>query len=69
MLSKSPRDPSVQKLPREVYIVKSRAFPHDHISLYCKKPIVGADEPSIVKTNLVQACNQNRVHLALASVS
>ena len=60
MLSKLPRDPSVQKLPREVHIVWSRAFRCNFISLYCKRPIIGADEPNIVKANLVQACNQKK---------
>ena len=60
MLSKLPRDPSVQNLPREVHSIRSRAFPHDCISLYCKRPIIGANEPSIVKENLVQACNQKK---------
>ena len=55
-----PRDPSVQKLPREAYIVRSQAFPRNYISLCCKRPIVGADEPSIEKASLVPAYNQKK---------
>ena len=69
MLSKLPRDPSVQELPREAHIVRSRAFPRNCISLYCKRPTIGADEPSVVKANIVQACNQKRVCPALPDVS
>ena len=60
MLSKLPRDLIVQMLPREVQGIKSRAFPRNCISLYCKRPINGADEPSIVKANLIQSCNQKK---------
>ena len=69
MLSKLPRDPSVQELPREVHIVRRRAFPRNCISLYCKRPTVGANEPSIVKENLVEACNQKKVLPALLRMS
>ena len=58
MLSKLSRDPSVQELPQEVHVVGSRVLSHSCIS--CKRPIVGADEPSIVKGNFVQACNQRK---------
>ena len=76
--SKGPRDPccqcyqevyAIQELPWEAHIIKSWAFPCNHIYLYCKRPIVGAEEPSVVKANLVQACNQKRVQLALPSIS
>ena len=60
ILSKLPRGASVQELPREVHIIKSRAFPHNRIYLYCKRPIVGANKPSVVKANLVQACNRQK---------
>ena len=50
---------SCQELPREVHIVKSQVFPRNRIYLYCKRPTVGTNEPSVVKVNLVQACNQN----------
>ena len=60
MMSKLPRDPSVQELPQEVHIVKSRAFPRNRNYLYCKRPTVKADEPGVVKANLVQACNQKK---------
>ena len=69
MLSKLPRDPNVQELPREVHIVRSWAFPRNCISLYCKRPTIGADEPSVVKANIVQACNQKRVRPTLLSIS
>ena len=55
MLFKLLGGPSCQELPREVHIVKSQVFPYNRIYLYCKRPTVGADEPSVVKTNLVQA--------------
>ena len=67
--SKGSRDPSVQELPHEVYIVRSQAFPCNCISLYCKRPTVGANEPSVVKENSVQACNQKRARPALPSIS
>ena len=60
ILSKLPRGASVQELPREVHIIRSRAFPHNIIYLYCKRPIVGANKPSVVKANLVQACNRQK---------
>ena len=60
MLSKLPRDPNVQELPREVHVVRSWAFPHNRIYLYCKRPTIRADEPSIVKANLVQAYKQKK---------
>ena len=60
MLSMLPRDPGVQEFPREVHIVRSRAFSRNCISLYCKRPTVGADEPYVVKANLVQAYNQKK---------
>ena len=69
MLSKLPRDPNVQELPREVHIVRSRAFPRNCISLYCKRPTIGADEPRVVKANIIQACNQKRVRPTLPSIS
>jgi len=59
--SKGPRDPchlSVQELPWEVRIISSRAFSSQSHFLYCKRPIIGAVEPSIVKAKFVQACNQ-----------
>ena len=55
MLFKLLGGPSCQELPREVHIVKSQVFPYNLIYLYCKRSTVGADEPSVVKTNLVQA--------------
>ena len=69
MLSKLPREPSVQELPREVHIVRSRAFPRNCISLYYKRPTVGEEEPSAVKENIAQACNQKRVCPTLPSIS
>jgi len=60
------RDPKVQEihvvqeLPREIHIVRSQAFPRNRIYLYCRRPTVGVDEPSIIKANLVQACNQKK---------
>ena len=60
MLFKLLGSPSCQELPREVHIVKSQVFPCNRIYLYCKRPTIGADEPSIVKENLVQACNQKK---------
>ena len=56
MLSKLSRDPSVQELHREVHIVRSRVLSRSCIS--CKRPTIGANEPSIVKASLVQACDQ-----------
>ena len=61
--SKGPRDPScpsVQELPREVHIIRSRAFSLQSHFLYCKRPIIGVVEPSIVKAKFVQACNQRK---------
>ena len=63
MSSKLPRDLGVQELPQEVNIIRSQAFPRSIVKehfLYCKRPIIGADEPSIVKANFVQACNQRK---------
>ena len=51
MLSKLSRDPSVQELPREVHIVKSRVLSRSCTS--CKRPTVGADEPSVVKKQVL----------------
>ena len=60
MLSKLPRDSSVQELPREVRIIRSLVFSsHSHF-LYCKRPINGVIEPIIVKAKFVQACNQRK---------
>ena len=47
MMSKLPRDPSVQELPQEVCIIRSRVLSHSCISY--KRPIIGANEPSIIK--------------------
>ena len=60
ILSMLPKDPRVQELPQEVHIVRSRAFPHNCIFLYYKRPTIGVDELGIVKENLVQACNQKK---------
>ena len=63
MGSKGPRDtsyPSVQELPGEVRIIRSRAFFLQSHFLYCKWPIIGAVEPIIVKAKFVQAYNQRK---------
>ena len=69
MLSKLLRDPSLQELPQEVHIIRSQAFPRNCISLYCKRPTIRADEPNVVKANIVLACNLKKVCPTLPRIS
>ena len=39
---------------------QSQVFSCNHIYLYCKRPTVGANEPNVVKANLVQAYIQKK---------
>ena len=70
---KNPRAPLRNPKVREIHTVKrskcprapSRGPHHQKPSfslqlhfLYCKRPIIGADESNVVKANFVQACNQ-----------
>ena len=69
-----PRDPKVQEIhvfqvtkrskcprasPRSPQYQKPSFSSQLHF-LHCKRPIIGADEPSIVKANFVQAWNQSK---------
>ena len=47
MLSKLPKGPSVQELPREVNIIKSRAFPRSCISCIVKGPLLELMNPAL----------------------